>query len=77
MRRHRRHEFCFRSVCDFVDNACDCLQLLEGVKAKSATGKDQVKGAAVKKVNASPKESELQAAEAALQSILNRQASDL
>jgi hypothetical protein len=53
------------------------LQLLEGVKAISATGKDEVKGAAVKKINASPKESELQAAEAALQSILKRQASDL
>jgi hypothetical protein len=53
------------------------LQLLEGVKAKSATGKDQVKGAAAKKVNATPKESELQAAEEALQSILKRQASDL
>ena len=53
------------------------MQLLEGVKAKSATGKDQVKGAAAKKVNATPKESELQAAEEALQSILKRQASDL
>ena len=57
--------------------ACDCLQLLEGVKAKSVAAKGPVKGVAVKKAAAAPKESELQTAEEALQNILKRQASDV
>jgi hypothetical protein len=56
---------------------CDCLQLLEGIKAKAVAAKANVKGVEVEKTMAHPKESELQRAEEALQNILKRQVSGL
>ena len=50
------------------------LQLLENAKGKVVAAKDKGKGVVVEKAKASPKESELQVAEDALQKILKRQA---
>lgn len=50
------------------------LQLLEAAKGKAVAAKDQGKGVVVEKAKATPKESELQMAEDALQKILKRQA---
>ena len=63
----------FLAVLGFV---FDCLQLLSGVKAKAVAGKVTGKGVAVEKAKAVHKESEMQAAEEALQNILKRQARD-
>ena len=50
------------------------MQLLSGAKAKAMAGKVTGKGVAVEKAKAVHKESEMQAAEEALQNILKRQA---
>jgi hypothetical protein len=70
-------------VCGFLlailGFVCDCLQLLSGAKAASlkgsVAGQDTGKGFAVEKAKTVQKESELQAAEEALQNLLKRQAS--
>ena len=63
-----------------LEVTCDCLQLLEGSKAKAVGAKDNGKGAAAEKGKAvltPPKQSELQEAEKALMDDLKHQASDV
>jgi hypothetical protein len=62
-----------------LEVTCDCLQLLEGSKAKAVGAKDNGKGAVAEKGKAvlTPKQSELQEAEKALMDDLKHQASDV